>query len=99
MAQLSIQKSDTPAQITIRIQQDPFDPMAPMICSAQIWAVDGSVLAASAVTLRGLEQDWLSTIVETALDCYRWGAPQSQLVSMMRYQHRKAKAHRKAHGG
>lgn len=69
-----------------------------MRISCQVWAVDGSVLAAAAVTLEGLEIDYAESIITTAFDCYQWGAPQQQLTSMLRMKKREAARHAKAHG-
>lgn len=99
MAQLAISNSDTPARLVLEVEQDPFDLADPVRIRARIFAVDGVVMAAHSVTLKGLEQDFTDSIVQAAVECYRWGAPQSQLVAMMRYHHRQAKAHVKKHGG
>lgn len=97
--QLNITKAHTPDTLTLRIHQDPFDPEAPLSVSAQVWSVDGSVVAAHHVSLKGLEADFLDTVVSTAVDCWRWGAPQSQLKGMLSRVARLAREHRKAQGG
>lgn len=97
--QLNINRHSTPDTLTLRLHQDPFDPAAPLRLTAQVWAVDGSVLAAHVVDLKSIEADFVDTIIAAAVDCWRWGAPQSQLVTMMKYHHRRAKEHRKAHEG
>lgn len=99
MAQLSIRKEETPATLTIRVHQDPYDPKDHMIVQAAVRAVDGSMIAAQSVTLRGMEQDFLDSLVEVVLLSYRFGNPAADLAVAMRRIKRKAFAHKRAHGG
>lgn len=99
MAQLTINKRSTASRCVIELAQDPHDIEDPVTVTARVYAVDGSVLAASSVNLYAVEADFLDTLVQDVVNCWRWGAPQSQLVSMMRYRQREARRHARAHGG
>lgn len=98
MPQLNITKSATPDTITIRVTVDPYNADSPTTVAAMVWAVDGTLLAAHSCHLRGLEEDYLDSIVQTALEAWRWGAPAQQLAPAMKRIHKAAKAHAKAHG-
>lgn len=97
--QLTMNKGNTPDTLTLRLHQDPFDPDSPLTVAAMVWAVDGTLLGSHAIHLKGLEQDLIDSIVESVVQTWRFGAPDSQLGHTMRYWHRLAKQHRKAHGG
>lgn len=97
MTQLTLTKSNTPRRIVIELEQDPYDEEAATTVTARVRAVDGSLLSACSVSLRGLEIDCIDSVVGAAVTCFRWGAPQSQLMSMMRYQQKQARAHARKH--
>ena len=99
MVQLSIHDNAVPDCLTFRIHQDPFDPACPVGVTAQVWAVDGTLIAAHHIALRGLEVDFLDSVVRAVVECWQWGSPQSQVPYVMRRIHTEAKKHRKAHAG
>lgn len=97
MVQLAITQALTPDTIVIRCVVDPYEPTAPTVVSAVVYAVDGSVLAAQSITLVGLEEDFLDSVVEAAMTSWRWGAPQQQLAPAMKRVKKAATRHRKLH--
>jgi len=97
MTQHAITKALTPAQLILRIQDDPYDPNAPLVVSAVVWAADESVLAAHTIRLEGVERDFLDTLVTVATQAWQWGAPAQQLAPAMKRVKRDAVKHRKAH--
>lgn len=97
MVQLAITKALTPDTIVIRVVVDPYAPEAPTLVSAVVYAADESVLAAQSITLTGLEEDFLDSVVEAALTSWRWGAPAQQLAPAMKRVKRAAVQHRKLH--
>lgn len=97
MVQLALTKSLTPDTICIRVQVDPYDPTKPTVVNATVYAADDSVLAAQTVQLEGMEEDFLDSLVEVALQAWRWGAPAQQLGPAMKRVKKAAARHRKLH--
>jgi len=90
-------QSITPDTLTIRVQVDPYNDGAPMMVTAQVWAVDDSLLAIQTVQLEGIESDFLDTLVNVICQAWQWGAPAQQLRPAMLRVKRDAARHRKAH--
>lgn len=97
MVQLAITKALTPTTLVVRITVDPYDTAAATLVSGVVYAADDSVLAAQAVHLVGLEEDYLDTIVDVMTECWRWGAPAQQFAPAVKRVVREARKHRKAH--
>lgn len=98
MAQLTLTKSRTPAQLVIRVMQDPYDESDPIHVSVQSLAMGGNQLGAGSIDLHGVEADMLDSIITATVEVWRWGAGQGQILSTMRFWQRKAREHARAHG-
>lgn len=97
MVQLNlISQARTPDSITLRVQTDPLSPTSPLVCSAQLWAVDGSVLVAKSISLYGIEQDFVATWAEECVQTFHYGDP-SNLDRVVRSLKNRASFHRRAH--
>lgn len=94
--QLTITRANTPSRLNVEVHQDPYDPDSPITVVATIRAVSGRTLAAQSVQLRGLETDYVDSVVEAAVHAYRWHSAGS-LAAMMRYKMREARDHARKH--
>lgn len=98
MAQLTISKSRTPHELILRVTQDAHDPTSPITLHARSLSKKGTVLGEGAISLYGVEADMLDEAITAAVEVWRWGASQQQLLATMRHWQHKARQHGVKHG-